>query len=125
MKAERIKGFTLVELLVVLAIVAMLIGLLMPALGQVRKYAGTVKQKAQIGSIEIALSLYKTDFGQVGTGTAVRATRDTEADRVVVKSGRIQHSFKSLQDIRQSALTFRKCQAAGGQGNTGEVIETK
>jgi len=66
MKAERIKGFTLVELLVVLAIVAMLIGLLMPALGQIRKYAGTVKQKAQIGSIEIALSLYKNEpaFGQ-------------------------------------------------------------
>ncbi|MGD0785789.1 MAG: type II secretion system protein [Sedimentisphaerales bacterium] len=64
MKTEKNKAFTLVELLVVLAIVAMLIGLLMPALGQVRKYAGTVKQKAQIGSIEIALSLYKNDFGQ-------------------------------------------------------------
>ncbi len=63
-KRNSLTGFTLVELLIVLAIVAMLIGLLMPALGQIRKYAGTVKQKAQIGSIEIALSLYKNDFGQ-------------------------------------------------------------
>jgi prepilin-type N-terminal cleavage/methylation domain-containing protein len=64
MKAERIKGFTLVELLTALAIVAILIGLLMPALGQVRKYAGNVKQKVQINSIEIGLSSYKNDFGQ-------------------------------------------------------------
>jgi prepilin-type N-terminal cleavage/methylation domain-containing protein len=66
MKAERIKGFTLIELLIVLAIVAMLIGLLMPALSEVRKYAGNVKQKAQINAIEIALSLYKNEtvFGQ-------------------------------------------------------------
>jgi prepilin-type N-terminal cleavage/methylation domain-containing protein len=64
MKTKMAKGFTLVELLVVLAIVAMLIGLLMPALSEVRKYAGTVKQKSQIGSIEIALNLYKNDFGQ-------------------------------------------------------------
>jgi prepilin-type N-terminal cleavage/methylation domain-containing protein len=64
MKAERIKGFTLVELLTALAIVAILIGLLMPAIGQIRKYAGNVKQKAQINGIEIGLSCYKNDFGQ-------------------------------------------------------------
>jgi prepilin-type N-terminal cleavage/methylation domain-containing protein len=64
MKAEKNKAFTLVELLTALAIVAILIGLLMPALGEVRKYAGNVRQKAQIGAIEIGLNLYKNDFGQ-------------------------------------------------------------
>ncbi len=64
MKTGEKKGFTLVELLTAVAIVIMLLGLLMPALSLVRKLANQTKQKAQIGSIEIALNMYKNDFGQ-------------------------------------------------------------
>ncbi|PKL46419.1 MAG: hypothetical protein CVV39_07240 [Planctomycetes bacterium HGW-Planctomycetes-1] len=63
-KRNSLTGFTLVELLIVLAIISLMLGVLMPALTQIRKIAANTKQKAQISSIEIGLSLYKNDFGQ-------------------------------------------------------------
>ncbi len=57
------KGFTIVELLTVMSVIAILIALLVPALGLVRDYAGEVQQKAQLHSIDVGLELYKTEFG--------------------------------------------------------------
>ena len=46
---ERKKtGFTLVELLTVLAIITMLVGLLVPSMATVRRFARETKQKAQL-----------------------------------------------------------------------------
>lgn len=57
------KGFTLPELLTAIAIIAILLGVLMPALSQVKRIAKETKQKAQIGSIEMGINMYKNDFG--------------------------------------------------------------
>jgi general secretion pathway protein G len=57
------KGFTLLELLVVLGIIAMLAGIVGP---QVMKHMGTAKIKAakvQIEDISTALDMYKLDVG--------------------------------------------------------------
>jgi len=56
-------GFTVVELLAVLGIVAMLVGLLIPALSMVRNTAKETKQKAQLSTIEMALMTFKNDYG--------------------------------------------------------------
>jgi type II secretory pathway pseudopilin PulG len=56
-------GFTIVELLTVMGIIAILIGLLVPALGMVKDYAKQVQQGAQFHSIEVGLDLYKAEFG--------------------------------------------------------------
>jgi type II secretory pathway pseudopilin PulG len=57
------KAFTIVELLTVMSIIVILIGLMVPALNQVKIYATNVKQKAQFRSIEAALELFDSRFG--------------------------------------------------------------
>ncbi len=60
---EQKRGFTIVELLTVMAVIAILIGLLVPALDLVRRIAKDTKQKAQLHSMDVALEIYKNDFG--------------------------------------------------------------
>lgn len=61
---ERKKtGLTVVELLIVLGIIAILVGLLVPALSAVKNMAKETKQKAQFSTIGLALSTFKNDYG--------------------------------------------------------------
>jgi prepilin-type N-terminal cleavage/methylation domain-containing protein len=62
MKDKKI-GFTMVELLTVLAIISLLIGVLLPALSAVRKAAKEAKQHAQLTTIELAIVAFKNDYG--------------------------------------------------------------
>jgi prepilin-type N-terminal cleavage/methylation domain-containing protein len=57
------KGFTIVEILTVLAIVALLVGVLLPALNMARNAARVAKQKVQLVSIEQALLAFRNDDG--------------------------------------------------------------
>jgi len=61
-KREK-KGFTLVELLTVLAIVALLVSLLIPSLTMIRNTAKEAKQKAQLTEIGLALTAFRDDYG--------------------------------------------------------------
>jgi prepilin-type N-terminal cleavage/methylation domain-containing protein len=55
-------GFTLVELLTTLTIIAMLIGLLIPAFSLVSRITKETKQRAQLGTIGLALTTFKNDY---------------------------------------------------------------
>jgi len=59
--SNRKPGFTIVELLTVMSIIIILIGLLVPALNRVRRYAQRVKQKAQFHAISVALDLFNAE----------------------------------------------------------------
>ncbi len=56
-------GFTMVELVVVIAIISMLAGLLLPALNRARERAMVAKCITTIGSLQTALAMYSLDYG--------------------------------------------------------------
>ena len=56
------KAFTLVELLVVIAIIALLLSILMPALGRVRQQAQSVVCSTHLKQLSLGLILYSNEY---------------------------------------------------------------
>lgn len=54
-------GFTIVELLTIMSIIVILIGLLVPGLNKVRRYATKVKQKTQFHGVQNGLELFNAE----------------------------------------------------------------
>jgi len=59
---RRTKGFTLVELLVVIGIIALLVSILMPALGRARELAKRIQCASQQNGIGKAIALYQNEY---------------------------------------------------------------
>src|SRR6187549_1753864 len=67
-------GFTLVELLVVIAIIAILIGLLLPAVQQAREAARRAQCQNNCKQMALAMHTYNSTYSKFAIGVRCRAT---------------------------------------------------
>jgi len=65
MKREKRSGFTLVEVLTVIAIIALLAGLILGLAGNAQKTAGRKKAEAEVTQLETFVTEYQMKYGKV------------------------------------------------------------
>lgn len=76
-------GLTLIELLIVITVIALLVGVLLPNLNDVRRRSRDQRRKADIKSLVEALELYKLDKNPPAYPTSIPAPGSswTEGDK--------------------------------------------
>ncbi|MCG3126410.1 MAG: hypothetical protein CHACPFDD_01245 [Phycisphaerae bacterium] len=62
LRTRRRRGFTLVELLAVVAIIALLLGILIPSLGAARRAAKKTKSQGQVSALQKASEMFHNDM---------------------------------------------------------------
>jgi type II secretory pathway pseudopilin PulG len=79
-------GLTMVEILVVVGIIALLTGMLIPAISMVRRTAKEAKQKVQFTAIELGLAAFKNDYGDYPPSDSYSYTNEADGTEDKINS---------------------------------------
>ena len=79
-------GFTILELIIVIAIIAILASLVLSTAGYVQKKGASSRAEAEIAALSVALENYKTDNGDYPHGTNVNANNPPSTNTFLLTS---------------------------------------
>ncbi len=109
----KFPAFTLVELLVVVAIIALLVSILMPALGQAREVTKTVVCSSQLRQFGLAWALYGEDNNdksmRYATTTAERLGGDFWFYKLAPYFNAKDFDADNQKDNRRGVMKIMKC----------------
>jgi prepilin-type N-terminal cleavage/methylation domain-containing protein len=80
---QKRRTFTLIEVLVTISIIAILAGLLMPAIGKAREKAKVVQTRGQINALLMAIKMYESTYGYLPVAGAETPLDSSEYNKLI------------------------------------------
>lgn len=108
----RQRGMTLIELLVVISIIAVLAGLLLPAMSGVKRKAKIMEGRKDMQDFKQSISVYRTDYSRMPTSTGAQLTPTTASGA--------QASSNSATDAASKDFAYGSFGVSGFSGTGGE-----
>ena len=112
MKSARRSGFTLVEILTAVAIIALLAALVLGLAGHAQKTAAKKKATSEISQLESFIGAYQAQYGQVPPTKAELSGALQEANHPL--AGLVDPWGNPYQYLASSRATFYLWSTAGG-----------